>query len=85
MAAPSCRWRSTQRVHDRREPAARYSPPGNSPGAAKPARKTSDGTLCNAFNPRARTAFSRTSERGTEVTGYIVAMEEETDLDCYTR
>ncbi|MBY8861126.1 DUF2786 domain-containing protein [Nocardia sp. CA2R105] len=52
---------------------------------SKPTRKATDGTLRNAFNPRARAGFGRTSEPGAEVNGYIVAMEEEPDLDYYTK
>lgn len=48
-------------------------------------RKASDGTIRNAFTPRTRAAFGRTTEPGTEVAGYIVAMEEEPDLDFHTK
>ncbi|QIS19576.1 DUF2786 domain-containing protein [Nocardia terpenica] len=51
----------------------------------KPARKATDGTLRQAFNPRARAAFGRNTEPGTEITFYIVAIEEELDLDYYTK
>lgn len=48
-------------------------------------RRASDGTIRNAFTPRTRAAFGRTTEPGTEVTGTIVAMEEEPDLDFHTK
>ncbi|MFC9897288.1 hypothetical protein ACFVMC_26670 [Nocardia sp. NPDC127579] len=48
-------------------------------------RAASDGTLHHAFTPRTRAAFTRNSEPGSEITGYIVAMEEEPDRDFYTK
>ncbi|WP_280266689.1 DUF2786 domain-containing protein [Nocardia wallacei] len=48
-------------------------------------RTATDGTLRQAFTPRTRAAFGRNSAPGTEVTGYIVAIEEEPDLHFHTK
>lgn len=52
---------------------------------AKTSRPASDGTMRHAFTPRTRAAFGRNTPPGTEVTGYIVAIEEEPDLDYHTK
>jgi hypothetical protein len=52
---------------------------------AKPSRPASDSTMKHAFTPRTRAAFGRNTPPGTEVTGYIVVMEEEPDLDFHTK
>ncbi|MFE3229875.1 DUF2786 domain-containing protein [Nocardia sp. NPDC059228] len=57
----------------------------NTNAKTKPRRPASDGTLRNAFTPRTRAAFGRNAKPGTEVTGYIVAMEEEPELDFHTK
>ncbi|WP_433600742.1 DUF2786 domain-containing protein [Nocardia sp. CA-135953] len=51
----------------------------------KPARPAGDTTLSKAFTPRTRAAFNRNSEPGAQIDGYIVAIEEEPDLDYRTR
>ncbi|WP_280254640.1 DUF2786 domain-containing protein [Nocardia wallacei] len=48
-------------------------------------RTATDGTLRQAFTPRTRAAFGRNSQPGTELTGYIVAIEEEPDLHFHTK
>ncbi|MGW0245526.1 DUF2786 domain-containing protein [Nocardia goodfellowii] len=57
----------------------------NTAATTKPTRPASDGTLRNAFTPRTRAAFSRNSEPGTEISGYIIAIEEEPDRDFHTK
>ncbi|KZM73290.1 DUF2786 domain-containing protein [Nocardia terpenica] len=57
----------------------------NTTTKTKPSRKATDGTLRQAFSPRARAAFGRNTEPGTEITFYIVAIEEEPDLEYHTK
>ncbi|MEV6769942.1 DUF2786 domain-containing protein [Nocardia sp. NPDC051030] len=84
---PSARSTST-RPDSAKQPTAttmRRTTMDNTATTAKPRRAASDGTMRHAFTPRTRAAFGRTSEPGTEVTGRIIAIEEEPDLDFHTK
>lgn len=59
--------------------------PNTTASRTKPSRPAADNTMRQAFTPRTRAAFGRNSEPGAEVNGYIVAIEEEPDLDYHTK
>ncbi|WP_326312109.1 hypothetical protein [Nocardia sp. CDC153] len=57
----------------------------NTAAKATKRRPVSDGTMRHAFTPRTRAAFGRNDEPGTQIAGYIVAIDEEPDLDFHTK